>query len=122
MPPTGPRRLDLLRHHLDGAAWAFLSAHAAALAIIVIELEALAGSELDHGIVRAHAVAIVALEAVAAGQAAARLVERIGLVEPALHLLEGALPAGDFEQRPHRLRRVGVVPGIELVDAREFVF
>src|SRR6266705_1586799 len=77
-----------LRHHGDGAARAFLRAHSAAFTIIVIELEAPAGAELDHRVVGADAVAIVAFEAIAARETAPGLVERIGLVEPVLHLLE----------------------------------
>ena len=77
-----------LRHHGDGAARAFLRAHSAALAIIVIELEPPAGAELDHRVVGTDAVAIVAFEAIAARQTAPGLVKRIGLVEPVLHLLE----------------------------------
>src|SRR5207344_1466136 len=84
---------DLLRHHGDRAARALLGAHAAALAVVVVEAEAVARPELDHGVVGADAVAVVALEAVAAGQAAARLVERVGLVKALLHLLEGRLAA-----------------------------
>src|SRR5581483_12502430 len=78
-------KLDGLRHHLDRAAGAFGSAQAAALAIVVVELEALARPELDHRVVGAHAVAVVALEAVAARQAAARLEERAFFVEAAQH-------------------------------------
>ena len=114
-------RSDRFRDHFDGAAGAFSGAKTAALAIVVVEFETVAGTELDHRIVRADAVAVVALEAIAARQAAPRFIERVGLVEPALHLLERALPAGAFDHRPHRLRRIGVIPGIELVEARQFV-
>src|SRR5450759_2465905 len=113
---------DGFRDHIDGAAGAFGGAKPAALAIIVIEAEAVAGAQFDHRIVRADAVAVVALEAIATGKTPARLVKRVGLVEPALHLLESALPASNFEHRPHRLRCISVIPGIELVDARQFVF
>src|SRR5664279_1338576 len=51
---------DRFRRHLDRAARAFLGADAAALAVIQVELETHAGTELDHGIVGADAVAIVA--------------------------------------------------------------
>src|ERR1700693_6026419 len=66
--PLGP--------HLDRAARAFGLAQPAALAIVVVDLEALARTQLHHGVVGAHPVAVVALEAVAARQAAPRLVER----------------------------------------------
>src|SRR5664279_3434461 len=84
-------------NHTDGAAGAFGGAERAALAVIVIEPEAIAGTELDHRIVRADAVTVIALEAIAARKATPRLVERIGLVEPPLHFLECALPADAFQ-------------------------
>src|SRR5271165_3764750 len=79
----GPDRelSNRLRHHLDRAARAFGGAEAAALAIVVVELEPFAGAELDHGVVGADAVAIVAFEAIAARETTARLIERVGLVE-----------------------------------------
>ena len=74
------RRLSVcLRNHLDRAARAFGHADAAALAVVEIELEPLARPQLDHRVVGAHAVTVVALEAVAAGQAAARFEQRVGL-------------------------------------------
>ncbi len=109
---------DRLRHHLDRAARAFRHADAAALAVVVVELEALARPELDHRVVRADAVAVVALEAVAAGQAAARLEQRVGLVEALDDLVERRRAADDVEQRAHGLRRVAVIPGIELLEGR----
>ncbi len=80
--------LNRLRHHVDRPARTFRRAQPAALAIIEVELEALARPELDHRVVGADAVAIVAFEAIAAGEAAARFVERVGLVEAALDLVE----------------------------------
>ena len=65
--------LDRLRHHRDCTAGTFLSAHGTALAVVIVEAEAFAGAELDDRIVRADAVAVIALETVAAGQAAPRL-------------------------------------------------
>src|ERR1019366_5091932 len=112
---------DGFRDHIDGAAGAFGGAKPAALAIIVIEAEAVAGAQFDHRIVRADAVAVVALEAIATGKTPARLVKRVGLVKPALYLLKSVLPAGAFEHRPHRLRRIGVIPAIELVETRQLV-
>src|ERR1700690_2706271 len=90
------------RGHLDGTARAFLGADTAALAVIEVELETHAGPELDHGIVGTDAVAIVAFEAVAAGQAPPRLIERIALVETLDHLLEGRGAARQFQQRLQR--------------------
>ena len=83
-PPTTARGSNRLGDRLDRAARAFLGADAAALAIIEVELETHARPELDHGIVGTDAVAIVALEAVAAGQAPPRLEQRVGLIEACL--------------------------------------
>ena len=81
--PHAFARSGRLRNHLDRAARALGHADAAALAVVEIELEPLARPQLDHRVVGAHAVAVVALEAVAARQAAARLEQRVGLVEAA---------------------------------------
>src|SRR4029079_5502929 len=68
---------DLLGLHLDRAAGALGGADAAALAEVVVDPVWLAGvSELDHRVVRADPVAVVAGEAVPAREAPARLVER----------------------------------------------
>ncbi len=45
--------LDVFWDHIDGAAGALGGADAAALAVVVVELEVLAGPELDHRVVRA---------------------------------------------------------------------
>jgi hypothetical protein len=58
--------LDSFRDHFDSSAWAFGLAKPAALAIIVIKLEAVARTQFDHGIIRADAVAVVALKTIAA--------------------------------------------------------
>src|SRR6056297_4109542 len=63
-----------LRNHLDGMAGTLFEAGGAAGAQGVVEAVALAGSELDDGVLRAGGEAAVALVAVAAGQAARRLV------------------------------------------------
>ena len=64
--------LDGFRFHLDRTAGAFAGADAAALAVVVIEdVGDLVVSGLNHGVVRAYTVAVVALQAVAAGHAAA---------------------------------------------------
>src|SRR5450756_1452400 len=121
-----PRPSDVVSHrfrnHLDGAAGAFLGADAAALAIVQVELETHARPELDHGIVGTYAVAVVALEAVAAGQATPRLKERIALVEALHHLLEGRGAAGQFQYRSQGLGRFAVIPGVELVGGGDLVF
>ena len=110
---------DRLRHHLDRAARTLGHADAAALAVVEVELEALARAQLDHRVVGTHAVAVVALEAVAARQAAPRLEQRVGLVEaadapPRRSTCGGRCPASGRTV----LRRVGVVPGVELVEGR----
>ena len=56
----------LFRHHADRAARAFGNAQSTPLAVVVVELETFAGAEFDDRVVRANAVAVVALEAVAA--------------------------------------------------------
>src|SRR5215831_17805804 len=63
-------RLDCLRHHHDCPAGTLRNADSAAFAVIVVEAKPVPGAELDHGIVGADSVAIIALEAVAAGEAA----------------------------------------------------
>ena len=82
-PPPAPARaaLDPLGLHLDRAAGAFLRAEPAALAVVEVDLVGVGPGlvELDHGVVRADAVAVVAREAVAARQAAPGLEERVGL-------------------------------------------
>src|SRR5215471_6669307 len=61
-----PRRIrsDCLRHHHDRAAWALLGTEPTTLAEIIVELESVAGAELDHGIVGTNPVAVVAFEAI----------------------------------------------------------
>src|SRR5215211_2569603 len=112
---------DLLRGHLDGSARALGGTQATALAEVQVDLVLVAARlvELDHGVVRAHAEAVVAGEAVAAGEAAAGLEERVGLVEPGDHLVEAGGAAREVELRADRLRRVAVVPGVELVEGHE---
>src|ERR1039458_6902506 len=72
---------DSLGDHVDGAARALRGADPAALAEVGVELVAIARAELDHGVVRADAEAVVAFEAVAAGKAAPGLEERVLLGE-----------------------------------------
>src|SRR6266498_1457519 len=114
---------DLLGLHRDRAGGAFLHADAAALAEVQIDLVLVGAArfELDHRVVGADAVAVVAREAVAARHAASCLEQRVGLVEAADDLLERGAPARDVQPRAHGLRRVAVVPGVELVERRELV-
>ena len=66
-----------LREHLDRVHRALLVARPAAGAAVVVEPVAVPDAQLDHRVLRAGAEAAVALEAVAARQAAARLVGRL---------------------------------------------
>src|SRR5271165_5478716 len=89
---------------------ALLVARAAAGALVVVELVPVTDAELDHRVLRARAQAAVALTAVAAGQAAARLVRRLLLRQPAEYLGEvrgpllrwglGLLAAGGVAEVP----------------------
>src|SRR5450631_3574224 len=97
-------------HHLDRTAWTFGYADAATLAIVEIEFEPLARSQFDHRVVGAHAVAVVAFEAIAARHAAARFEQRAGFGQAAHDLFEGGRPAGELEQRTHRLGRIAEIP------------
>src|SRR5678815_869407 len=90
-------RSYLLGDHVDGSARALPGAQPAALAEVEVDAEPLAGAELDDGVVRTDAKAVVALEAVAARQAAPRLEQRGLLVEPAVDLLERALATRERE-------------------------
>ena len=72
--------LNRFRDHLDGAARALFHAHSAAFTVVVIEAESVSGPELKHRIVRTDTIAVIALEAVAAGQATARFEQRIALI------------------------------------------
>jgi hypothetical protein len=61
------RSSDLLGLHLDGTARALGGADAAALAVVKVDLVALAWTELGHRVVRGDGEAVVAFEAVATG-------------------------------------------------------
>src|SRR4051794_6716543 len=111
---------DPFGFHRDRAAWALRGAQAAALAVVEVDRVVVGpGTDLDDRVVGADAVAVVAGQAVAAGQTATGLEERRRLVQAADDLLERRLPAGDVERRADRLGRVAVVPGVELVEGRE---
>src|SRR5512143_982609 len=76
------------RDHADRMARTLLEADRAARAQFVDVLVTLAWPELSDRILRTGAEAAVALEAVAAGQAALRLIHCFLLVQPMHHLFE----------------------------------
>ena len=79
-------------------------------------------AELQHRVVGADAVAVVAREAVAAGQAAPRLEQRVGLVEPARRPRRRSSARRAISSCGlHGARRVRVVPGVEHVEGGELV-
>src|SRR5262245_58088447 len=96
-----------------------LIAGAAAGAAAVVELVPVPDPELDHRILRARAQAPVTLEAVAAGQAAARLVRRLLDAEPAQDLGEVVYPLLHRELRLPPPRRVAEVPQVQVVEPDE---
>ena len=57
---------DLLGYQIDGAAGAFLYAESTALAVVIVKAIAVTICNLADCVVRAHAEAVVALEAIAA--------------------------------------------------------
>ena len=61
-----PAALDGFWNHGDGATGAFLRADAATLAEVIVELEAITRPQLDHGIIRANAIAIITFKAISA--------------------------------------------------------
>ena len=65
--------LNAFFYHFNGTARAFLLTNTATLAIFIIDLKFLAGTQFDNGIVRANAITIVTLKTVAAGHAATGL-------------------------------------------------
>ena len=64
---------DGFTYHLNGAARTLCSANSAALAIVVIESVALIPAQLNDCVVWTNTVTVIALKAVAARQAPARL-------------------------------------------------
>ena len=88
-----------LRNHVDGTARALLDADAATFAEVVVNLVAQRRTEFDDRVVRAHAEAVVALEAVAAREAAAGLEERVLLGQSPDDLVEGRLRGGPARAR-----------------------
>src|SRR4029077_20556707 len=88
-----------LREHLDRVHGALLVARPAAGTAVVVEPVAVAYAELDDGVLRARGPASIALEAVAARQAPARLVGRRVGRQAAHHLRE---PGGALLERDLR--------------------
>ena len=75
--------LDGFRLHLDCTAGAFAGANAAAFAVVVIEdVGNVVVTRLNHGVIRAHTVAVIALQTVAAGHAAASFKQSVSSVRP----------------------------------------
>src|SRR5271166_4252207 len=85
---------DSLRDHLYRAARALRDVDAAAPAVVQIEGVAVALVDLQHRVVGAYAVAVIAAEAVAAARAPARLEQRVGLLQTLGYLVE-ARPASE---------------------------
>src|SRR3954466_13009896 len=113
---------DLLRDHGDRAGRALLDTDPAALAVVEVDLVLAHGAQLDHGVVRAQRVAVVAGEAAAAGQAAACLEERSVGVEAVHHLVEGGAAPGQLEPGSVAPGCVLVVPGVQCLIGRKLGF
>ena len=79
---------NILCHHLDRTTGAFGNTKPAALAVVVLELEALTRPKFDHRIVWADAVAGITLKTVTTTQTSARLVQGICLVQVTEYFLE----------------------------------
>ena len=87
------------RHHRNRPARTLGFADSATLAVVQVELEALAWAQFYDGIVGADAVAVVALEAIATREAAARFEKCSGGIEPSQHFVKARLSPGHVEQR-----------------------
>jgi hypothetical protein len=79
---------DRLRCHHDCAAGALHGTNAATVAIVIVEEKTLTRAELDHGVIRANTIAVVAFEAIAARNTAPGLEQRVFLAQALLHLVE----------------------------------
>src|ERR1019366_10546760 len=99
--------------HPDGAARALRHAETTPLAEVEVDAKALSGAQLDDGVVRTDAVAVVAFEAVPAREAAARLEERVVGCEAAVHLVERRAAQGGVGRGLRGAIGLGVVPGIQ---------
>ena len=84
-PRDGHARCSVVRSgfgdHLDRVTGTLLETDGAAGATIVVEAVAAAGPELDDRLLWAGGIALVALEAIAAGETAPRFVARFGFAQ-----------------------------------------
>src|ERR1035437_1755648 len=117
----GSPRLDAFGNHLDSSAGTFLHADAAALAEVAVKLVALHRTEFDDRVVRTHAKAVVALEAVPTREAAPGFEEGVAFVQSPDDLFKVGLATDPLEFWACRSGGVGVVPGVETIKGREFV-
>src|SRR5512132_3795893 len=106
--PSGDRAR--FRAHADRAARTLPAAERAARAPVVAVLVASPGPELGDRVLGAGAVAAVALEAVAARQAAPRLVDGFLLLQTLHHLLEAGAATLHVGVGLRPLLDAGVVP------------
>src|SRR5215470_16284753 len=95
---------------------ALLITGAAAGAPVVVKPVAVPGTELDHRVFRAGAQTAVALEAVATGQAPARLVDGLGLGQATDHLTETGDALLRCGLRLLARREVAEVPRVQQVE------
>ncbi len=105
----------MLADHLDGVDRALAEARAAAGALGVVEAVAVALAQLDDRVIGARAQAAVAFEAVAARQAAARLVPGLLGGEPGHHFGEHLRPGRGIELALLPPAVVTEVPQVQLV-------
>src|SRR5665213_2208091 len=89
-------------------AGARFEADGAARAKIIEEAVAPAGAKLLDGFFRTGGIALVAFEAVAAGEAAARLVQGFHFSKGGYHLIEAPAPDLDRKFRLGRTLRIGI--------------
>src|ERR1700680_5112647 len=100
---------------------ALLVTRAAAGAVAIVELVAAARPELDHRVLGARAQAAVALAAVAARQAAARLIRRLTLGQAPGHLAEIRDPLLRAGLRLLPAGRVAEIPQVQVAERDKFV-
>ena len=113
----GVRPSDVFAHHIDGTARTLVGTNAAPLAVVVIELELLAGTKLDDRIVRAYPVAVIALKAITAAHAATRFKKGVFFGQTVLHFIKRGRAARKVKHRTNRLRRISVVPSMQTIEA-----
>src|SRR5512147_2540717 len=109
------------RDHADRMARTLLEADRAARAQIVEILIAFPRPELGDRVLRTRAEAAVALEAVAAGQAALGFVNCFLFVQPVHHLFERGAALLHLRTRLRTLADIGVVPEVQLVERCEIL-